>query len=128
MTYGAGIWHIPSLENRMRPAGAVRHLSKYQNKCLRTVAGVYKVTPTRILEVETCIPPLNIYFDSRVAVFRQRLIILGIGRLIERACERLRTRFRNYRRRRRRVRITLDLLKEQWKERWLNATRSNNGF
>src|SRR6266511_5469802 len=111
MTYGAGIWHIPSLENRMRPAGAARHLSKYQNKCLRTVAGAYKATPTRILEVETCIPPLNIYLDSRVAAFRQRLRILGIGRVIERACERLKTRFRNRRKRRRRVKITSDLLK-----------------
>ncbi len=58
---------------------------------------VYKVILIRILEVEICIPPLNIYLDSRVAAFRQRLKILGTGRVIERACERLRTRFRNRR-------------------------------
>src|SRR6266536_2863933 len=128
MIYGAGIWYTPSLESRMRPAGAARHLSNYQNKCLRTVARAYKATPTQILEVEICTPPLNIYLDSRVAAFRQRLRISGTGRVIEQACERLRTRFRNRRRRRRRVKITPDLLKDQWKERWLNATRSNNDF
>src|SRR6266511_5650201 len=116
MTYGAGIWHIPSLENRMRPAGAARHLSKYQNKCLRTVAGAYKATPTRILELEICIPPLNIYLNSRVAAFRQRLRILGIGRIIERAYKYLRIRFRNRRKRRRHIKITLDLFNDQWKE------------
>ena len=84
---------------------------------LRTVAGAYKATPTRILEVETCIPPLNIYLDSRVAAFRQRLRISGTGRVIERAYERLKIRFRNRRGRRRRVKITPGLLKDQWKER-----------
>ncbi len=54
----------------MQPAGAARYLNKYQNKCLRTVAGTYKVIFIRILEVEIYIPPLNIYLDSRVAAFR----------------------------------------------------------
>jgi hypothetical protein len=97
----------------MRPAGAARQLSKYQNKCLRTVAGAYKATPTRILEVEACIPPLNIYLDSRVAAFRQRLRISGIELAIERACERLKIRFRNRRGRKRRVKITSDPFKNQ---------------
>src|SRR6266536_3328069 len=91
----------------MRPAGAARHLSKYQNKCLRTVAGAYKITPTRILKVETYITPLNIYLDNRVAAFRQRLRISGTGRVIERAYERLKIRFRNRRERRRRVKIRI---------------------
>jgi hypothetical protein len=79
----------------MRPAEAARQLSKYQNKCLRTVAGAYKATPTRILEVETYISPLDIYLDSRVAAFRQRLRISEVELIIERAYERLKIRLRN---------------------------------
>ncbi len=56
--------------------------------------------------------PLNIYFNSRVAAFRQRLRILEIGRIIERAYERLRIRFYNRKERRRRVKITSDLFKD----------------
>jgi hypothetical protein len=67
--------------------------------------------------VEIYIPPLNIYFDSRVAAFRQRLKISGIGRIIERVCERLKIRFRNRKKRRRCAKITPDLFKDQWKER-----------
>ena len=62
--------------------------------------------------MEICILLLNIYFDNRVAAFRQRLKILKTERVIERACERLRIRFRNRRGRRRRVRITPGLLKD----------------
>ncbi len=62
--------------------------------------------------MEICIPLLNIYFNNRVAAFRQRLKILKIERIIERVYERLKIRFRNRRRRERRVRITLDLLKD----------------
>ncbi len=50
---------------------------------------VYKIIFIRILKVEIYIFFLNIYLDSRVAVFRQRLRILGIRRVIERVYERL---------------------------------------
>ncbi len=62
--------------------------------------------------MKICTPSLNIYFNSKVAAFRQRLRILGIGRVIERVYERLRIRFRNRKKRRRRVRITPDLFKD----------------
>jgi len=62
--------------------------------------------------VEICILLLNIYFDNRVAAFRQRLKILKTERVIERACERLKIRFRNRKERKRRVRITSDLFKD----------------
>jgi hypothetical protein len=97
----------------MRPAGAARQLSKYQNKCLRTVAGAYKATPTRILEVEICISSLNIYLDSRVPIFRQQLRISGIKLIIERICERLKIKFRNRKKRKRRAKITPDQFKNQ---------------
>jgi hypothetical protein len=70
------------------------------------IAEIYKVTFTRILEVEIYISFLNIYLNSRVAAFRQRLRISEIELIIERAYEYLKIRFRNRRRRRRRAKIT----------------------
>jgi hypothetical protein len=90
----------------MRSAEAARQLNKYQNKYFKTIAEAYKFIFTRILKVEIYILPLNIYLNSRMAAFRQRLRISGLGLVIERACERLKIRFRNRRERRRRAKIT----------------------
>jgi hypothetical protein len=55
----------------MRPAETARQLNKYQNKCYRTVAEIYKIIFTRILKIEIYILSLDIYFNSRIAIFRQ---------------------------------------------------------
>jgi hypothetical protein len=72
------------------------------------IAEIYKTIFTRILEVKICIPSLNIYLNSRIAVFRQRLRISEIELEIERICEHLKIKFRNRRRCRRRAKITPD--------------------
>jgi hypothetical protein len=92
----------------MPSAETVRQLNKYQNKYFRTVAEIYIIISTRILEMEIYIPPLNIYLNSRMAAFRQRLKISEIELIIERVYEYLKIRFRNRRRRRRRAKITPD--------------------
>jgi hypothetical protein len=76
--------------------------------------------------MEICISSLNIYLDSRVAAFRQRLKISEIGLEIERAYERLKIKFRNRKRRRRRAKIISGQFKNQWKKRWLNIIGANN--
>jgi hypothetical protein len=95
----------------MRSAETARQLNKYQNKYFRTIIRIYKIIFTRILEVEICIPSLNIYLDSRIAVFRQRLKILEIELIIERVYEYLKIKFRNRKRRKHRVKVTSDQFK-----------------
>jgi exonuclease III len=65
MAYCASAWSsAPSI---------VRKLGPTQNKCLRAVAGAYKATPTRELETETFIPPIDLYLQERSKNFRQRI-------------------------------------------------------
>jgi hypothetical protein len=71
----------------------IRQLNKYQNKYLRTVTEIYKITFTRILKMEIYISPLNIYLNSRIAVFRQELNFSKIELIIERIYEHLKIRF-----------------------------------
>jgi hypothetical protein len=77
------------------------------------IAGTYKIISTRILEMEICIPPLNIYLNSKMAAFRQRLKISEIELAIERAYERLKIKFHNRKRRKRRAKITPGQFKDQ---------------
>jgi hypothetical protein len=65
------------------------------------------------LEVEIYILSLNIYLNSKMAAFRQRLRISQIGLAIERAYERLKISFRNRKGRRRRAKIISNQLKNQ---------------
>ena len=56
-----------------KPRGLAVRLEKEQNSCLRVVAGASKATPVRNLEVETLVPPLNLYLNKRLAEFESRL-------------------------------------------------------
>jgi hypothetical protein len=73
LAYGAAIWHTPSSGSTGDPKGLVVKLRRIQNKCLRTITGAYKATPTAALETETFIPPIDLYLDSRAAAFQVRL-------------------------------------------------------
>jgi hypothetical protein len=97
----------------MRPTKTARQLNKYQNKYFRTIIEIYKIIFTRILKMEIYILSLNIYLDSRVAAFRQRLKILEIKLIIEWVCEHLKIRFRNRRKCKRRAKITPNQFKNQ---------------
>jgi hypothetical protein len=85
--------------------GLSRALTPVQNKCLRIVSGAYKATPTRYLESEMAVPPLDLYFDKWVADFEDRIKLSGMARLLRAAGARaaeLAIRHRRSRRRRRR--------------------------
>ena len=75
IAYGAAIWHTPTpTEGRksIKPIGAAAKLAKVQNKCLQAIAGAYRATPTSVLEVETSIPPLDLYLNKRISAFQAR--------------------------------------------------------
>jgi hypothetical protein len=59
-------------------------LQLIQNKCLRVVAGAYRATPTRSLEIETFTPPLDLYLDGRLVAFQRRLAIQKWANLLSR--------------------------------------------
>ena len=147
LTYGAGVWHHPT-EQRVK--GIARKLATTQSQCLRVVAGAYRATPVRLLEVETAIPPLDLYLNKRVVEFEQRLESTGKNGIISAACNRVATRLQRQRKRRQRhatvpptmQRPSLEFgpgraawartwctdtdpesqLRAQWEQRWLQRT------
>jgi hypothetical protein len=64
-----------SLEESSREKGGkvIPLLRTIQNSRLRTVAGAYRATPIRSFQVETYIPPVDIYLNSRVKAFQRRV-------------------------------------------------------
>ena len=72
IAYGAGVFHDPE-----RPKVA-KGLTTSQNKGLRKVIGAYKATPIRDLELKAFCPPLNLYFQKRLADFETRIQHLSI--------------------------------------------------
>jgi hypothetical protein len=92
ISYGASVWRNPTGGNtgKLMPL-----LQKIQNSCLRTVAGAYKATPIRSLEVETYIPPIDIYLNSRVAAFQRRVENSSSYDTITRACSAIRARLKS---------------------------------
>jgi hypothetical protein len=77
LAYEAPNWH----NIREGSKGLSKALTPTQNKCLRIVAGAYKAIPTRYLESEIAMPPLDLYFDKWVANFEDRIELLGMAQL-----------------------------------------------
>src|SRR3984893_4015457 len=99
LAYGAAVWHTPTERPNGKAQGLAAKMERIQNKCLRVVAGAYRATPIRSLEVETCTPPLDLYLDSRLATFQKRLENSEVSRVIENSCNWIQARIRNRRRR-----------------------------
>ena len=81
------------------------------------MVGAYKTAPTRCLETEAWVPPLDLYLNKRLADFERRLRtpLLHTGRgpeaeeataasIVVEACNRLYTRFRRRKKRGQRAR------------------------
>ena len=90
-----------------------------QHHALRKVLGAYKATPTRQLELEAFCPPLDIYFNKRLADFEDRLRHTGMGDLIQQSCATIAAQLRNRRGRPQRVtRLTGHDGWAQWAQDW----------
>ena len=112
IAYGASSYHQPTAPGgTSKPTGPVKTLSKAQNRSLRIVVGAYKTAPTRCLETEAWVPPLDLYLNKRLADFegrlQERVLHTGegpeaekatAGHLITEACNRVSQRFRRRRR------------------------------
>jgi hypothetical protein len=122
LAYGAAIWHSPTKGPDGKAQGIAAKLTSIQNKCLRAVAGAYRATPTRTLEVETHVPPMDLYLDSRLAAFQNRLASSGVGQLIEKACSTIQARIRNRRGRK----STIQEKRREWVEQREGWTQRSN--
>ena len=71
ISYGASAWHA-TIPKGGTPKGIARYFSSDQSKCLCVVAGAYKATPVRDLEVETDCVPIDLYLNLRVAEFERK--------------------------------------------------------
>ena len=49
------------------------------------MAGAYKATPTHNLEMETLVPPLDLYLNKRQADFKTQLTQLGLDITVDKA-------------------------------------------
>ena len=92
IAYGASVWRNPlgAKAGKLMPL-----LRSVQNSCLRTVAGAFRATPIRSLEVETYIPPIDIYLNSRVAAFQRRVEDSSSYDVIKKACSAIRARLKS---------------------------------
>ena len=59
-----GIWFNP-----LRKSSNISSLSTFQNKYLRLIGGVFKATPSFLLESELFLLPLDLYFKFCTACF-----------------------------------------------------------
>src|SRR6266516_8162521 len=84
IAYGASAYHQPTLVGG-KPRGLAIRLEKEQNGCLQVVAGAYKATPIRNLEVETLVPPLDLYLNKRLAEFENRLAQPNLRVLVDKS-------------------------------------------
>ena len=89
---GASVWKNPL---GVKAGKLMPLLRTVQNGCLRTVAGAYKATPIRSLEVETYILPVDIYLNSRVAAFQRQFENFSSYNTIKRACSEIRARLKS---------------------------------
>jgi hypothetical protein len=101
-------------------------LHAFQNECLRVVARAYRATPIQTLEVETHVLPMDLYLNSRLATFLNRLVNSEAGRLIEKACSTIQARIRNKRGRKTPRKIATNEQRRKWTEKRAEWIQQNH--
>jgi len=87
------------------------------------VARAYKATPTRKLETETFVPPIDIHLNSLTARFHKRLEESGQAAAIRQACDAITWRLRSRRGRQTARKPTLGKLRNQWTDAWTKQAK-----
>jgi hypothetical protein len=89
LSYRAAVWHQPA---KGKPKGLAAKLQKQQRLGLQTVLGAFKATSIRRLEIESYVPPLDLWLHGRIARYQARLEHSGIAQKIRDACSTIRNR------------------------------------
>jgi hypothetical protein len=100
MTYRAPIWFSP-VGTESTKANLIRKLEQTQNRCLCTIAGAYKATPTLLLESETGILPIRTYLSVLQAQYQACTKDTPVQSLIKKAYKRIQTQLQGKRGRQR---------------------------
>jgi hypothetical protein len=122
LSYGASAWHTPTPLGGT-PRGLARSFHTIQTRCLRVVTGAYKATPTRNVESEAWVPPIDLYLNRWVAKAEQRLQRNGMAQLLRNVCANVAAQLLRRRTRapRRRPPVVSGLQKQDWAKEWLQA-------
>jgi hypothetical protein len=72
LLHGCNAWYTPEGLQGANKCNR-RTLQTIQGQCLRVITGAYKATSTEALEIETNIPPLDLYAEERTANIIVRL-------------------------------------------------------
>ena len=113
ITYAAPIWFSPAGAEATKN-NLIDKLNKIQNRCLRTIAGAYKATPTPLLESETDIPPIRTHLAMLQAQHQARTKNLPTRALVKKACKRIQMQLQGQRGRQRIRKTTPGNRKEAW--------------
>jgi len=113
--FGCNAWYTPAGTKGYRKGIAVK-LQSIQGKCLRAIAGAYKATSTEALEIETYIPPLDLFTEESVARTSTRLRTLRTRFTTQTAVERIQHQTRGSRGRRSAPVITPAATLREWTE------------
>jgi hypothetical protein len=79
------------------------------------------------LETEAYIPPIDLYLDSWLAAFQNRLTSSGVGQLIEKACRTIQNRIRNRRGHKKAQEASIEEQRQRWvekQEEWIQQSHS----
>jgi hypothetical protein len=110
MIYVSSIWHML----KKKRTSINEKLTMLQNKCLRIVTNVFRVTFIFILKTETYIISMNIHLNQLQTQTRLRLRIELCATFITNSCKAIAYKLRDCIERRRRYRSTLDEQKHVW--------------
>ena len=78
LSYAVGIWFNP-----LRKSSNISSLSIFHNKYLRLIGGVFKATPSFLLESELFLLPLDLYFKFCTACFLSSIQISSLKTLLD---------------------------------------------
>jgi hypothetical protein len=94
---------------------------------LRIVTGAYRATLTQSLKTEAYVSLIDLYLDSWLAAFQNRLASSGVGQLIEKVCQTIQNRIRNRRGHKRAQKASIEEQRQKWIEKqkeWIQQNHS----
>ena len=122
IAYGAGVFHDPC-----KPKVA-KALAPQQTRALKVVLGAYKATPTCALELDAYCPPLDLYFNQRLADFERRMHLSGLREKLRRITTGIVAKVKQRRRRRRPARLaTVPGCHWEWAKEWAGDSGDPSG-
>jgi hypothetical protein len=110
MIYVSSMWHTL----KQKKTNIENKLTMLQNKCLRTMSKIFRVTLVSMLEVEIHIVSMNIHLNQLQTLSRFRFRIEFIAKYIAKSCKNIVYKLRDRTNRRRHHRFISKKLKSVW--------------